>query len=156
MRQIMRNFILLIGSGAGIGYLPRMPGTFGTLVGLPVSLAINRLEQAYPPLGVGALVGLAIVAIVVAGHAARLLGAKDPQIIVIDEIAGFALANFLSDTATAIVGAFVLFRLFDIAKVYPARQLERVTGGAGVVLDDLLAGLYVFVILRLLSWMAFL
>ena len=156
MRQIIRNFILLLASGAGIGYLPRMPGTLGTLVGLPVSLAINRLEQAYPLLGVGALVGLAVVAIVVAGHAARLLSAKDPQIIVIDEIAGFALANFLSDTATAIVGAFVLFRLFDIAKVYPARRLERLTGGAGVVLDDLLAGLYVFVILRLLSWMGLL
>jgi phosphatidylglycerophosphatase A len=152
----MRNFILLIASGAGIGYLPRMPGTFGTLVGLPVSLAINRLEQAYPLLGVGALVGLAIVAIVIAGHAARLLNAKDPQIVVIDEIAGFALANFLNDTATAIVGAFVLFRLFDIAKVYPARRLERLTGGAGVVLDDLLAGLYVFVILRLLYWMGLL
>jgi phosphatidylglycerophosphatase A len=129
-----------------------MPGTFGTLVGLPVSLAINRLEQAYPLLGVGALVGLAIVAIVIAGHAARLLNAKDPQIVVIDEIAGFALANFLSDTATAIVGAFVLFRLFDIAKVYPERRLERLPGGAGIVLDDLLAGLYVFVIVRLLSW----
>lgn len=156
MSQITRNFILLLASGAGIGYLPRMPGTLGTLVGLPVSFAINRLEQAYPLLGVGALVGLAMIAILVAGHAARLLSAKDPQIIVIDEIAGFALANFLSDTATAIVGAFVLFRLFDIAKVYPARRLERLPGGAGVVLDDLLAGLYVFVILRLLSWMGLL
>lgn len=146
------KFVLLLASGAGVGFLPGIPGTFGTLVGLPVSLALNRLAIAHPLLAIAGLVALVFVAMVIADQAARILNAKDPQIIVIDEIAGFALANFLSDSVAAVVIAFVLFRLFDIAKVYPARRLESLPGGAGVVLDDVLAGLYVFVILRLLTW----
>ena len=151
MRRTTRNITLLLASGGGVGFLPYIPGTLGTLIAIPVSLAINRVAASEPFLAAGALLGLTLLAIGLADQAARILGTKDPQIVVIDEIAGFAAANFLTDSTTGLVLAFVLFRFFDIAKISPARQLETLPGGAGIVLDDMIAGLYTFVILRLLS-----
>ena len=83
-----------------------------------------------------------------------MLRQKDPRIIVIDEMAGFLVANFLSaPRIVPLLLAFCLFRFFDIAKVFPASKLEKLPGGAGIVLDDVTAGLYTFVVLRLLlSW----
>jgi len=74
--------------------------------------------------------------------------------IVIDEIVGFMVANFLAPHSVMLLGvAFLLFRIFDIVKVYPINKLQKLPGGAGIVLDDVMAGLYVFGILRLvLSW----
>lgn len=151
MRRTARYITLLLASGGGVGYLPYMPGTWGTLVAIPFSLAVNRLATGELVLAVGALFGLMLVAIVLANQAGRLLATKDPQIVVVDEIAGFAAANFLTDSTTGLILAFVLFRFFDIAKVFPARQLEALPGGAGIVLDDMIAGVYTFLILRLLS-----
>lgn len=79
------------------------------------------------------------------------MGEKDSPRIVIDEIAGFVLANFLSPPQLKpTLAAFILFRFFDIIKLFPAGRAEKISGGAGVVLDDLIAGLYTFVILWLL------
>ena len=80
--------------------------------------------------------------------------AKDPQIIVADEVVGFMFANFLAPLRWApLLLGFLLFRIFDIAKVYPAARLENLPGGAGIVLDDVLAGIYAFVIVQtLLYW----
>jgi phosphatidylglycerophosphatase A len=72
-----------------------------------------------------------------------------PPVIVIDELAGFAAAAFLTYSVSGLVVAFVLFRFFDIAKVFPAAKLETVPGGAGIVLDDTMAGIYTLFILRL-------
>ncbi len=74
--------------------------------------------------------------------------------IVIDEIVGFLIANFMAPRNVMLLGvAFLLFRFFDIAKVYPLSRLEKLPGGTGIVLDDVMAGFYVFGILRLvLSW----
>ena len=129
-----------------------MPGTFGTLAAVPISLGINRLGLINPLLGAGALLALIGAAIVIADQACQNFGEKDPQIVVIDEIAGFALANCLSETSGAAIAAFGFFRLFDICKVFPARRLEQLSGGAGIVLDDLLAGLYTLAIVGTLSW----
>jgi phosphatidylglycerophosphatase A len=150
--RVARTPTLVIASGGGIGLLPFMPGTFGTLAGLPVSLAINSLASSSFALGATALAALVLIAIIAADQACRLLEAKDPSCIVIDEIAGFALANFLTETSAAMVVAFLLFRLFDIAKVFPGRRLESLPGGAGIVLDDILAGVYTVMVVRLLSW----
>lgn len=152
MAQWIRNGTILLASGAGLGFLPVMPGTFGTLLGVPVSAAINRLAIAQPLLAAGALAGLVLVALLLADRAARLFAAKDPQIVVIDEIAGFAVANLCNDTIPEVIAAFVLFRLFDIAKIFPGRRFERLPGGAGIVLDDLVAGLYTLIIVRTVSW----
>lgn len=152
MPRAVRNIILLLASGFGTGYLPGFPGTFGTLIALPVAVIVNRIALNEPWLGATCLAGLTAIAIWLADRAARILGKKDPQSITIDEIAGFTLASFLTVSWTALAIAFVLFRFFDIAKVFPARRLESLPGGAGIVLDDMLAGLYTFLILRLLSW----
>jgi phosphatidylglycerophosphatase A len=151
MRPTTRNFALFFASGFGVGYLPFCPGTFGTLIGVPVSLGVNQLALYKPWLGMISLVGLTLLAVGLAGQAGRILGKKDPQIIAVDEIAGFAVANFLTTSSAGLIIAFGLFRFFDIAKVFPARKLEALPGGAGIVLDDVMAGLYTFVALRLLS-----
>jgi phosphatidylglycerophosphatase A len=152
-RRPGETIVLLLASGGGVGYLPYCPGTLGTATALPVALVVNRIASNEAWLGVISLAAFTAVAIWLADHAARILGKKDPQTIVIDEIAGFALASFLTVGLAGWVIAFVLFRFFDIAKIFPARRLEMLPGGAGIVLDDVVAGLYTFVILRLLSLM---
>jgi phosphatidylglycerophosphatase A len=152
MDKTRRKFILILASGGGVGFSPFLPGTLGTLVSLPVSLAVNRLAETQPLMALLGLVGLILIAIILADRAARILQIKDPQIIVIDEIAGFAVANFLTNSANGWLIAFVLFRFFDIAKVFPAGRLEMLPGGIGIVLDDIMAGIYTFMILRLLSF----
>jgi phosphatidylglycerophosphatase A len=95
------------------------------------------------------LVGLTLGAIKISTIAAEILHAKDPQIIVADEIVGFMIANFLAPLRWApLLLGFLLFRIFDIAKVYPAARLEKLPGGLGIVLDDVLAGVYAFVIVQ--------
>ena len=150
MDKIRQKSILLLASG-GVGFSPFLPGTLGNWVALPVSVALNRLADTQPIMAVLALLSLILIAIVLADQAARILQIKDPQIVVIDEIAGFAVANFLTNSANGLIIAFVLFRFFDIAKVCPAGRLEALSGGMGIVLDDIMAGIYTFVILRLLS-----
>lgn len=138
-------------TGAGAGYLPWFPGTAGTLVALPLSLALNRIAGASLLLGLLTLAAFLLVAIWLADKGEEILGEKDSPRIVIDEIAGFVLANFLSPPQLKpTLAAFILFRFFDIIKLFPAGRAEKIPGGAGVVLDDLIAGLYTFMILRLL------
>jgi len=100
------------------------------------------------------LVGLTLGAIWLSTVAAEILQAKDPQIIVADEVVGFMIANFLAPPRWApLLLGFLLFRIFDIVKVYPAARLEKLPGGLGIVLDDVLAGVYAFVIVQtLLYW----
>jgi phosphatidylglycerophosphatase A len=143
---------LFVVTGAGAGYVPLMPGTIGTLVAVPFSLALNRIAVSHFPLAVLIVVGAVFCAIWLSTMGADIFKQKDPQFIVIDEIAGFLVANFLAPPRlTDLLWGFLLFRFFDIAKVFPTRRLEKLPGGAGIVLDDILAGLYTLVSLRLLS-----
>ena len=97
------------------------------------------------------LVASICCAIWLSTKAAGILKQKDPQVIVIDEIVGFVAANFLAPPRlSALLWSFVLFRFFDIAKVFPTNRLEQLPGGAGIVLDDVMAGLYALISLRLL------
>ena len=148
---VQQRLILLAATGAGTGYVPGMPGTLGTLVAIPLSFVLNGLATFSLAL---AIVGLAVAigcAIALSNEACEILKQKDPQVIVIDEIVGFLLANFLSpDKLSCLLTSFILFRFFDIVKIFPADRLERLPGGAGVVLDDIAAGFYTFVIVQLL------
>ena len=137
-----------------MGYLPRLPGTAGTLVAIPFSLGLNQLASVFFPIALLTLVAAICCAIWLSTRAALILEQTDPPAIVIDEIVGFMVANFLAPQSVILLGvAFLLFRLFDIAKVYPINKLQKLPGGAGIVLDDVMAGLYVFGILRLVpSW----
>jgi len=139
---------LILGTWFGSGLAPVAPGTSGTLAGLPVVLLMGRMETIEAALF--ALFFL-VVSIWAAGISCRTLENDDPPAVVIDEVAGFLLALFLLPlTWTHLCVGFFLFRLFDVWKPFPIRNLERLKGGLGVVADDLLAGIYANLALRLL------
>ncbi len=135
---------MAIATGVYVGYLPPAPGTLGSLLGL-------LLLWPLKPGTVQVLVTLFLigVGIVVADRAARVIGGQDPPVIVIDEIAGIAVATLLlPPQVQERVVAFVVFRVFDVIKPFPARQAERLPGGFGIVGDDLIAGLYTNLLVR--------
>jgi phosphatidylglycerophosphatase A len=139
-----------IATGLGAGFVPIAPGTAGAAEGVAVFLAIHalHLEQT------SSLFVLAILNVVVfasgvwaSNCACRIVGLKDPRLVVIDEVSGqlialTPLALMQSFSATAVVIGFLLFRIFDIFKPYPIRKLELLHGGLGVMADDALAGVY--------------
>jgi phosphatidylglycerophosphatase A len=148
------KLVLLGATAGGIGYTPIFPGTVGTMAAIPFSFGLNRLAEVSILEATIVLVFAIFSAIALATKASELLQQKDPGIIVIDEIVGFLLGNFSAPmTVSALLASFILFRFFDIAKVFPANQLERLPGGAGIVLDDIVAGIYTFGVMRLLlAW----
>jgi phosphatidylglycerophosphatase A len=134
---------------AGIGRVPFAPGTFGSLPGVALGFAL--WHWAGPWAVVAGLVVTSAAGWWSAGVTARALGRDDPQIVVIDEVAGQLLALlFLTPTPTTLVLGFVLFRLFDITKPFPARRLEKLHGASGIMADDLVAGLYANLVQRAL------
>ena len=167
-----KDYLALSIATCGVGYLPLAPGTYGSVVGVGLyvllrgafmaalwSLAgrnrLNLLHIAY------ALITLELVAILVvtmtgtwaASHVERLSGKKDPGKVVIDEVAGqlVALTTIPMEVEAwwTIILAFALFRFFDIIKPYPARRLESLHGGLGIMADDLVAGLYAALVVAL-------
>lgn len=144
--------MLFCATGAGAGYFPRMPGTMGTVVAIPFSLGLNRIATHQFLLALFILIAAIVFAVWSADEAAKILKQKDPQRVVIDEIVGFLLANFLMPPSAAVLlCSFFLFRFFDIAKVFPIDRIERLPGGAGIVLDDVMAGFYALICLRVIS-----
>jgi len=115
-----RKAVMFVVTAAGAGYFPRMPGTAGTLVAVPFSLALNHIAPNHFALAVFVLVASIICAIWVSTQGAGILRQKDPQVIVIDEVVGFLVANFMAPPRwPALLCAFFLFRFFDIVKVFP-------------------------------------
>ena len=141
-------------TGAGTGYSPWFPGTVATLLAIPLSLALNRMAALSLPLALLTLTAFIVIAAWFCQKGEEIFKEKDCPRIVIDEMAGFLLAGFLSPLEFKVTAAaFLLFRFFDIIKVFPAGRAEQIEGGLGVILDDLVAGLYTFLILRLhLLW----
>lgn len=142
---------LLLATVFGVGYAPVASGTWGTLVALPLAwLASGWSGGAQLAL----LAGVTLVGIWAAHEAGQALGVVDARQIVVDEVAGLLVTTlWLPLTVPSLVAAFVLFRLFDILKPWPASYFDRkVKNGAGVVLDDLCAGVYARATLALLAW----
>ena len=138
----------------GCGHVPRAPGHAGTLGAIPLYLAV----RPHGPLAVaGAAVLVTLVGLWAASRVERRLGSKDPQIICIDEVAGVLVTWIAAPpTLAALVVGFLLFRLFDRLKPWPARAAERLGGGAGVMLDDVVAGGWGALVLlaaRALGWL---
>ncbi len=143
----MVQLIMFIATGAYTGYLPKAPGTWGTLVALPINLLLIWLS----PAGYGlALLMILLVAVYTAGAAEKILDRKDPGAIVIDEIIGMLITLIAAPPQPLIwLMAFLLFRLFDIAKPWPVSWADRhLNGGLGIVLDDVLAGGYAWLTLH--------
>ena len=121
-----------------------VPGTVGSFVTL-VALWLIPFTR---PVLFATLVAVTGVGIWAGGRVERSLGAKDPGIIVIDEVAGMLLSVLtLPRTIPVLLTAFVLFRFFDVWKPFPARQSQSLRGGFGVMVDDLIAGLYTLILL---------
>lgn len=136
---------LILGTWFGTGWAPVAPGTAGTLGAVPLALGLHLLPWLPRLL---CLLGFIVLAVRVSGCCQRLLGRPDPSAVVIDEVAGFCVACLLLAPSWLNYSlAFTLFRFFDILKPYPLRRAERVGGGLGIVLDDLLAGGYAVLIL---------
>jgi phosphatidylglycerophosphatase A len=155
VNTLRQRTLLFLITGGGAGYFPKCPGTIGTLVAVPFSLALNRIAVNNLTIAALMLVGSILCAIWLSSKGAGIVKQKDPQFIVIDEIVGFLVANFLAPPRAAVMfSSFLLFRFFDIAKVFPTNRLERMPAGAGIVLDDVMAGVYALVSLRLLLKMA--
>lgn len=134
----------------GCGLSPVAPGTVGALGALPLHLALRLLPA---PLRWAAIAAVTVVGIRAAGVVAEQEGSEDPQLVVIDEVAGalIAMALVAGRGPGAEALAWVLFRAFDIAKPGPVRAAERVKPvGAGIVLDDVVAGILAGVTARLL------
>ncbi len=143
------NITKFIATGLGSGFLPKAPGTWGSLLAVFVFLFWAKWSLGYQVLLV---VIVSLVGIYAADQVAKEEGKKDPKIVVIDEIAGQFLALIgLSPRPLVLLSAFFLFRILDILKPPPVRQLERLPGGLGIMADDLMAGLLTNVILRFLA-----
>jgi phosphatidylglycerophosphatase A len=134
----------VLASVFGAGYAPVASGTVGSFVTV---VAIWLLPLT--PLRIAvALVVVILVGIWAGSRVERVLGKKDPGVIVIDEVAGMLLSVILLPrTIPVLITAFLLFRLFDIWKPFPARESQALTGGVGVMVDDLIAGVYTLILI---------
>ncbi len=139
MTALLRRLAWVIATWFGCGFFPVAPGTMGSLGAIPLYWLVIRGGRA----GVGAAaVVVTLVGVWAASVVARELGRKDPQVVVVDEVAGMLLTMLpmahLSWLAVAV--GFVVFRALDMAKPWPIRALEKLPGGWGIVLDDVAAG----------------
>ncbi len=143
----MKRLVLVIATAGGAGYFPVAPGTVGSAVGV----AIFLLTCSWP---VAAQAALILVIAAVGSWAGTVatshFGRKDPGHVVIDEVAGQLLTLLaIGPTWPGIILGFFVFRALDIVKPWPARDFERFPGGYGIMADDLMAGVYGNVVLRL-------
>ena len=142
---------MFMATGGYTGNIPFAPGTFGTVVGLFPCFFLSEIN-------IGGASFLIIIftagAIWIAHRAEALLKQKDPGCIVIDEIAGLMVTLWgLPFGMLPVISGFILFRLFDIVKPFPIRLIEKkVAGGAGIVLDDVAAGVYSHLAVRMVLY----
>jgi len=140
---------MIIATGLYSGYLPKAPGTWGSLVGLFIFFMLHTLSL---PVYLAVVAGIFLVGTFAAGEAEKIMDHKDPGLVVIDEIVGM-LITMIAVPATPLTMAlgFILFRIFDITKPFPVSFFDqRFHGGLGIMLDDVMAGIYSLVILQVL------
>jgi phosphatidylglycerophosphatase A len=145
----MHTLIMFIATGCYSGYLPKAPGTWGTLVGLVLFLLLHGLSL---PVYLFVVAGLFFVGSFAAGEAEKILDTRDPGSVVIDEIVGMLITMVaVPMTPLTMALGFALFRIFDIVKPFPVNFFDqRFHGGLGIMLDDVVAGIYSLAILQLI------
>jgi phosphatidylglycerophosphatase A len=135
-------------TGFGVGYIRLVPATFGTLLGIPLFWGLSFTTL---PVRIGLVLALAAFSIYVSGIAEQCMKSKDPHPVVIDEVVGYVITTLVIPfSLTSVVVSFVIFRLADIIKPFPITLSQRVPGGLGIVLDDILAGILSALILLLI------
>ena len=148
----MTRFAVFFATAGYAGYFPIAPGTVGSAVGLVVYLLVWWTKSP--------IVEVALIAAIFAGgmwaatHAERFFGGIDPGPVVIDEVLGMLVTlAFIPAGWPAALAGFVIFRIFDVIKPYPANRLEKLHGGFGIMADDAMAGVYANLSLRFLMWL---
>jgi phosphatidylglycerophosphatase A len=152
----MRPLIIFLATGAGTGYAPAAPGTFGAALGLILCKWLFAPLWSRSPAAFATLfIAMFVPACIVAGRAEAIFGEHDSSRIVLDEVFGMTATMFLNPAGWAwLIGGFALFRVFDIIKPWPASSFDRIQNGAGVMLDDLAAGIYANLVLQLIRLIA--
>ena len=144
--RLFSSWATVVATGLGSGYSPVAPGTAGSAVGLALLWLLRPLPEVWL---VAAITGSFVVGGLAASRVAADAGRKDPGIVVVDEIVGMWVAlAFLPLTPVTAVLAFFFFRLMDVWKPYPARDLETLPWGWGIMADDVMAGVYANVLVR--------
>ena len=135
----MKNFIKWVAVGFGTGLSPIMPGTVGTLVGLPIAWGVMQVSEV----GTQAIIcgALTLLSIPICEVAEKMIGGKDPGCIVADEYLTLPITIIGLSSPWALLSGFVLHRIFDITKPPPIKQLQHIHGGFGITIDDFLAAL---------------
>ena len=146
MSKSIVNFMLkVVGTFFFVGYLPFIPGTFGSLAGVGLFIILKgQVVNCFI-----ALLLLLSAGFLVSGRVEKLLNRKDPSCIVIDELCGMLIAfSFMPLDIRIILLGFLFFRILDTLKPYPASALQNIRGSFGVMSDDIVAGLYTNIILQ--------
>lgn len=137
--KIMATFFFL-------GYSPIIPGTMGSLAGMAIYLLVRDNLTVY----IGVSIFLTVVGFLFSGKAEEIFREKDCCKIVIDEVCGMCLCFlFIPFNIKSLILGFFLFRLFDVVKPYPARQVQNLKGSAGIMLDDIIAAVYTNIVLQI-------
>jgi len=146
--RLSNFFVKAVSTVFFVGYLPLIPGTFGSILGV----GLFYLIKGFSP-GLYFLIILVVIALglVTSGRAEKLLNKKDPGCIVIDEVAGMLIAlSFLPAEPKIVILAFLVFRILDMLKVPPAGTLQNLHGAIGVMGDDVVAGVYTNIVLQVI------
>ncbi len=145
------NPLHLLAFGLGSGAAPKAPGTFGTIAAIPLYLLINQLTQWHYLFVVLIMTGFGVW---LCHRVAEDLGVHDHPGIVWDEWVGFLITMWLAPSGWGwLLAGFLLFRFFDIVKPWPIYLLDRhVSGGWGIMVDDILAGIYAFALIQFASY----
>lgn len=147
MNSRLKGAAFFIASCGYVGYFPIAPGTAGSVVGVLLDQVLRTTHSSIA-------YGLAILIVTIVGVKAATIVEKssnqiDPSLVVVDEVAGMLLSLYLLPlSGLGLLVGFLVFRLFDIIKPFPCRQAEKLHGGTGIMLDDLIAGLYTNLVLR--------
>lgn len=175
----LKDYLALAIATCGVGYLPLAPGTWGSLLGIGLYIGLQTVVSAFVSVRAREnsvlllaptviflaaelllIILITLIGIWAASRVERLAGKKDPGKVVIDEVAGQLIALLpilpkLDPGWSSIIVAFVTFRLFDIVKPYPARRLEKLESGLGIMSDDVVAGAYAAVATAVVVAIAF-
>ena len=151
--RLLADPVHLLALGFGAGLAPKAPGTFGSLVGLAFALLLAPLGFG---INVAAVLLVTLAGFWICGASARRLGVHDHPAIVWDEVTGMMIAMLtVPPTWLGVAGAFALFRLLDITKPWPIRAIDHgLGGGAGIMLDDVVAGIAVALVFLLIRSVA--
>ena len=148
----MTRFAVFLATAAYCGYFPVAPGTVGSAAGLLVYLLVAWI--GLPIVEVAAIALTFAVGAWAATHAERFFGGIDPGPVVIDEVLGMLITlAFIPVGLTGALIGFVLFRIFDVIKPFPARRFEALHGGLGVMADDAMAAIYANICLRIILYL---